>query len=445
MRLLPILPLVFLAVAAAASQDEPERRDYQYAEGRAFEVFATWSSEQGGDATAEQALRVAEAVAAQLAARTGLHLAPEGEQPARALINLYQRPKDLGQLRRSMGMEPEAGQPFMEAGGGVMHLAIQPALSNRTLSEVGLPSWTLRQIGRKAGSSWVERVAPGQLAGPASWAWEGLVLGAVQAALERSGQAQTASLDPSLGQEYSAVAALLEQGQQPQDLLALESQTAAGRGVRRVLAGALVAPQGQGLGEWLRSGGDPLAALEDPLGLLQAARASFVGKELEVAAYGTVERGWVQAALGNRSSRCWSREPVGREEYTLSGRLTLYAPLVKSNKKARPGGQVNLLLGRVGEEYISVVFNTITGVTVYRYEALTGEYRILVEQKSGAFVPANTPFEFRVQIGPKIGSIELNGRPITTFTTDGRDMTGQYGTGAQAGCGVALWTELRLE
>lgn len=445
MRLLPILPLLVLAVAAAASQDEPKTRDYQYAEGKAFEVFGNWASEQGGDATAEQAIRLADGVAQQLAERTGLSLASEGEAPARALINIYQRPKDLGQIRRSMGLEPEAGRSFMEQGGGVLHVAMQPALTNRTLNEIGLPAWMLRKIGQQAGRSWVERAAPGQLAGPSAWIWEGLVLGAVQAAMEQDGQAQSAVREATLGYELGVVENALSEGQSLRELLTLDLAGAAGRGARRILAGALVAPEGLGLGQWLSMGGDPLSSLENPASLLGLARASYTGKELEVPAYAALDQGWIQAALGTRSSRCWTREPAGREDYSLVGRVTLYAPLVKNNKKTRPGGQVNLLIGRVGEEYISVVFNTITGVTVFRYEALTGEFRVLVKQKNGTFVPANEPFEFKVSVGPKIGSVELNGKPIATFTTEGRDMTGQYGTGAQAGCGLALWSELRLE
>ncbi|MFT7679078.1 MAG: hypothetical protein ACI8QC_003077 [Planctomycetota bacterium] len=435
------------AAEASALQDAPsqdEARDYQFASGKSFEVYGNWRLEGTGDALAEQAVVFADRVAELLSARTGLQLAAEGEEAPLALINLYQRPKDLGQVRKGMGLEPDSGAPFCEPGGLTAHVAVQPAVANLLLRAQGIPPWVLCVIGEQAGHSWVERAAPGQWAGAAGWAWNGLVLNAVQTALLESGKALEPEHDPLLGWEGSQMQRQRDAGLGIAELLGLALEDGAGRATRRVLAKALAAPEGQSLGQVL-SQGDPLAQLADPSSLLDAQQASFVGWELNTPSIAPLDDGWLQSTRGGTSSRCWSVAPVGREKFKLTARVILYAPLMKPSKSVRPPGQTNLLLGRIGEDYISVTFNTISGLTVFNYQSLTGEYRVLVKQTGGLHVPTNVPFEFSVSIDKELGVVTLNGNQVATFSTSGRDMSGLYGMGAQAGCGTTHWLELKVE
>ena len=81
---------------------------------------------------------------------------------------------------------------------------------------------------------------------------------------------------------------------------------------------------------------------------------------------------------------------------------------------------------------------TISGLTVFHYQSLTGEYQVLLEQRSGVNIRSNVPFDFSVRIVQEIGVVTWNGHEVGTFSVKGRDMSGPWGIGTQALRGIGV-------
>lgn len=451
----PFTGLFALALACASpawSQEEaapaaqaPER-DYEFAEGELCEVFADWRSERNGDAIAKDVAAFADEVLKELVATESESAAAEFKEQGRLLINLYRRPKDLVMARTGMGIEEKGTAPFHLPGERAVYVAVRPTLTDVAFHELGTPGWVLRDVGEAAGLAWFDSISTDMRSSERGWIREGLLLNIVHEKLVARGWATAeVTADPTLGLELRALAA--SEGF-AEGLVRGALSDPAARAARWVLTAGLsdsgspaflVLPD-----DW--PGGDLSEGGAADQFLAQAA-AQVPAWMLETDSFlpfGPEPGRYMQVARGAKSSRCWYPEPAGKGNYSISGTLLPYAPSPRNVNQGRGAAQGNVLLGESGGDYISVAFNTFTGITVFQYLALTGEFRVLLKQSGGVNLTSGVPFEFNIEVGEEIAFIYIDGERVGTFTVKDRDMSGRYGLGAQMARGISIWSDIQL-
>lgn len=431
------------------SEDQDPNRKYEYAPGRRVEVFASWHSERTGNRIAASCGALADEVLDVVAQRFDLQ-APQAEgQPAKLLINLYRRPKEIKALLKSIGVEAKSVRTYHSPGIPEVHVAVQPGLTDVAYSKFGAPAWLQADVAEAAALAWVDWVAPGLRAGKQGRVLEGLVLTTIQTGLvERGLFCADPMASPSLNAEFLAMrSAWSQSGQNPRegDLAwwELPLDDPLGRGSRRLLAGAFFAAGPRASAELMEDW--DLGAVPDLLSLFAQVAATPVSWELEsglIARSG--EQMWLQTSRGNGSARCWFYEPAGSQNYAIEGTVAPYASLVREGKQGRTVAQANVMLGRRGQDFFMVGLGTSSGVVVFNYVHATGEYRKLLEQSNGVTISMGRPVDFRIVVRPGTSVVEIGGEPIGTFTTGNYDLSGQYGIGAQGQRGLAEWSNVRL-
>lgn len=149
----------------------------------------------------------------------------------------------------------------------------------------------------------------------------------------------------------------------------------------------------------------------------------------------TVGKEWAQIAFPANNAVAWRTEPVGRDEYAIEGRF-----------KILPGGrrQLNLLLGRNKDGFVSVAFTAGSGVTVFDYHARGRDnpWERLSSVKFDA-VKLGGWTRFRVEVVDDELRIMLDGQLAVAQSLRGRSMRGPWGLGAQASA-AGVWRDVRL-
>jgi len=150
----------------------------------------------------------------------------------------------------------------------------------------------------------------------------------------------------------------------------------------------------------------------------------------------TAGKNWTQIAFSSTNAVAWRAKPVGKDAYALKGKF-----------KILPGGreQLNLLLARSDDGFISIAFSAGYGVTVFEYHADHAEdkqWERLGKARCVA-LKLNRWIRFRVEVEEDELRITLGKKLVLTKRLRGRPMRGPWGLGAQAGS-AGMWRGVKL-
>jgi hypothetical protein len=143
---------------------------------------------------------------------------------------------------------------------------------------------------------------------------------------------------------------------------------------------------------------------------------------------------WTQIAFRDTNAIAWRTDAVGRDTYTLEGGFKI---LPNWNQ------QLNLLLGRNRDGFVSVAFVAGGRVTVFDYHAKENRWEGLGSAESD-LLAHDRWIDFRVEVRGDHVQVALEKTPIITVPLNGRLMRGPWGLGAQNGS-AGIWRNLRLK
>jgi len=434
-----LLPLL------VASQD-----DFSLSEGAHVHALCWFRMVRAGGALSEELRDAGEAAWAEAAAWTGQ---PEGPLEAPFLVNLYAKRREyVGAVEGTVSGAAEGSVAWGHWESRQVHVKIQPVLDERKYDALGLPHGTLRQAARE-----VARLAVIDAGGDPDlaprWFLEGLAGWSAQRGLE---SIERASNDLARCPHRSTAAAqaqeLLRAGRLPQ--------------LREVLLdapGPLTAAERMALHEVLfehlaedeawRARGPRLArgwkgeALLAELDIDALEAGFFTWLEAlrppwreELGSLGFHMDGLQQLTFKGESASCWATAPPPPPPYTIRGEFYLY--------KDREGmGQVNVMLGRLGEDYIMFAFNTQGGAVAFRYDSAmdAAGQPPFVEIQGKTLdppLPPRTwvPFAIHVDEDGQVSG-EVGDEDLMPFDTTGRRMDGAWGIGTFAGS-IGVWRDV---
>lgn len=149
----------------------------------------------------------------------------------------------------------------------------------------------------------------------------------------------------------------------------------------------------------------------------------------------TADNRWVQIAFPDKNAITWHTKSVEEDTYSLEGKLNIL--------QGRKHQQLNLLLGRNREGFVSVAFTAGVGVTVFQYHGTENRWERLGSAESDLLKPDQW-IRFRVDVGGDQLRVTLNKKPALTASLNGRSMLGPWGLGAQSGS-AGIWRRVRLK
>jgi hypothetical protein len=341
---------------------------------------------------------------------------------------------------------------------GAAYVLLQPQCSDDALRTLGLPLLTRRLIAHEAAH--LVRYAtipnhashPGWFAdGSASWVAEETL-----AALRRSPGVEE---DPFISTELGRVQDLLSTGKLPSARAIFLDETAELSFYERyALRGAFFRFLATGerreafhriLAELRRLGGGSdyeerlLSFVEEilghdgfaPLDRGFADHLRSIAPQWEEVLRSLEPEGddWIQLAFPDTNAIAWRTDPVGKDAYSITGEVEI-AP--------GPSQQLNLLLGRGDEGFVSIAFVAGYGVTVFRYDSAADRWNRLGDATvTSRQAGKRTRFRAAVR-GGELG-VEVGGRKVLEVPLGAREMGGPWGLGAQAGS-AGRWRAIRL-
>jgi hypothetical protein len=143
---------------------------------------------------------------------------------------------------------------------------------------------------------------------------------------------------------------------------------------------------------------------------------------------------WTQTAFPDVNAVAWRTTPVGKSAYTLSGALTIL-----------PGAaqQLNLLLARTPEGFVSIAFVAGFGVNVFDYHAKEERWQELGHAEVPTLL-AGRKIAFAVHVHDRRIDVTLDGKQVLSAATGDRPITGPWGLGAQARS-AGIWSSIQLK
>lgn len=439
------MSLALLLPLLAAPQD-----NITLSEGAHVHGLCWFRMVRAGQSLSEELRDVGEGAWAEVAAWTGQ---PEGPLEAPFLVNLYAKRREYASaVEGTVAGASEGTVAWGHWESRQVHVKVQPVLDERKYDELGLPQGTLRRAAREVARLAILDAAGAHDLAP-RWFTEGLSAWAAQrgmVAIERA--SDDLALCPLRSTAVVRVQGLARSGRLPllQDVL-LDDPGELTDPERRALHEVLFEHLAQddawrALGPRLARGlrGEALLA-ELELDSLEAGFLAWLEGQRapwrqELGELGLHAEGLQQLTLKGESARCWATTPPPPQPYTIQGEYLLY-------KNGEGVGQVNVMLGRLGEDYIMFTFNTRGGVVVFRYDSAmdaAGEPPFVEIQRRPLEtpLPARTwvPFSIHVneegQVSGVVGEHEL-----IPFDTTGRAMDGAWGIGTFAGS-IGIWRDV---
>lgn len=137
---------------------------------------------------------------------------------------------------------------------------------------------------------------------------------------------------------------------------------------------------------------------------------------------------WTQVAFDNTNAIAWTTADQPLAEYRLSGAVTIF-----------PGErtQMNLLLARSDDGFVSIGLTAGFGVTVFRYESASNRWTRLASAEVPA-LRAGESVRFEVHAAGGVLSVLIDGHP-TVEVESPVPLQGPWGVGAQSGS-VGQWS-----
>lgn len=404
------------------------------------------------DTIASEALKTAEAVwpvAAQL-------LAVDDSAPAEPLkIYLYRTVGAYERVAQELaGGRFRRNQAFSHWDSHSAHIVLQPLCSDEALAQIGLPSVTRRLIAHEATHLMRYATMPNFRSHP-DWLADGVATYVEQKVMQAGGWSQAPAEDPFAATMVSDAARQLASGALTAADILRDRLDAVDWRTRYALRWLLL--------DYLVQSSDSVPAImrtarrlgggDDYTSRLMTFVESTLGPETMAGiderfktyvnainpqwhevyrALDTRGSPWTQVAFPDTNAICWRTAPVGRDSYTLSGFF-----------KVLPGAgkQMNLLLGRNADGFVSVALVPESGITVFNYHAREDRWERLGHRDAAikmndwnAVEITVTPPGLKARVDDAELSVELNGR----------SMVGPWGLGTQAGT-AGQWRHVTLK
>jgi hypothetical protein len=433
--LLPLTPLVTLAVLLAPLQEAPVERV-----GAHIKVVSHLAKPELADealAAAEAAWPLAlEALGVKekkVDAPLELHLYPDA-----ASYEAAEQPLTGGKFKANLAFSHFASKST--------HIALQPPCSPEALAEFGLPTLTAYLVAREAShlASYVH--CENALDFP-EWFAEGMAIDVGTAALVGLGRMRAGEAEPLVARYAALCQQMVEKDELPEagKILAGESGNlefhARYSSSYRFYAflRAKHAKDMERIVKAIRTqeGGDGYRA-----GLMAELGRQWKGKELDklhkewVAAvkaakpewdevYRSLEsRGdaWVQRGFGDSFAIAFVPEGPKSVPFTVTGTVRVLPG---------EGTQMNFLLGRTPKGFLSVAMNFGHGVSVFRFESgAKEEWRNLATAESRT-MPIGKDVSFRLEANAAELVVFLDDQETLRAPLGGRSPVGPWGLGAQ--------------
>lgn len=438
--------LLFSAPAVCAGQKTTKTGEY-------FRVICHFEN----DKVAVEALKTAEMVWPEAAKLLGISdRAPE--KPAE--IHLFRTIKDYEKMDSELtGGKFQRNLAFSHWDTQASYILLQPDCSDETLKIVGLPVLTRRLTAHEA-THLVRYVSiPNHRAHP-RWLSDGVATWVEEKVMTNGRWSPGVEDDPDMSTMILQTIALIEKGDLPSvkyilrdriDDVDWQTRYALRWLLLRFLKNFVDRKTFRsimGEARRLRAGSDYSRRLnsfiEGALGreAMKTIDAKFkaylrsltpqwdeVYRSLE-----TAGRSWTQIAFPDKNAISWRTEPVGKDEYALEGKFKILP-----NRKQ----QLNLLLGRNHDGFVSVAFAAGSGVTIFNYHAKENRWEKLGSAKSDV-LQRERWMRFRAEVGNDQIRVTLNKKLILTVSLSGRSMRGPWGLGAQNGSAVK-WRKVGLK
>lgn len=439
-----MLALALALLSIFPSTDEVTRR------GEHFQLVCHFADEQA----AERALAAVEAVWPR--AEELYDLRPDDELGL-LTVHLYRDATAYERAEEGLtGGKFKRNLAFAHIETMSAHVALQPPLSDETLEALGVPAQTLRLLAHEAAH--LVRYAhmpncrshPGWLSdGTASWIDEKVLID-----LGLIGELEQ---DPSFSSNLLRVQQLLEKGKLPEAEEILLDQTDEleflerydvrwlffrfmlegkngknGKKFKKVLAEA----------RKLGGGADFTAKLfKKCLRSFNKQKLESIDKDLRKYV-GALEPGWDevyrslwfsdgtwrQAAFDSKNAIAWRRTPAGSKKYSVAGELTILPGRAQ---------QMNLLLGRSDQGFLSIAFTAGSGITLFEYLSETNDW-----QRRGyvecADVGSAEPFRFSATVEKNTVRLQVNDVVVVSGEMQTIPLDGPWGLGAQASS-AGIW------
>lgn len=145
---------------------------------------------------------------------------------------------------------------------------------------------------------------------------------------------------------------------------------------------------------------------------------------------------WTQIAFPELNAVAWRRAPMGEAPYEVRGELEILPCGTRVQ-------QMNVLLGRAEDGFVSVAFVAGWGVDVMRFRARDNRWEKLASAPS-KIVQARRRLPFRISVEGRRVSVRLDGTEVVAAEAKDHAMTGAWGLGVQAGC-AGFWRGIRAE
>jgi hypothetical protein len=145
---------------------------------------------------------------------------------------------------------------------------------------------------------------------------------------------------------------------------------------------------------------------------------------------------WTQTAFADANAVAWRTAPVGAEAYEVRGQLEI----LPGTGTAR---QMNVLLARGEDGFVSVAFLAGHGVDVFRYHRAEDRWEKLASASTKA-VQLWRRLPFRVAVDGSKLTVRVDGTELVCVEAPEHAMSGPWGLGVQAG-GAGVWRGIKVE
>lgn len=339
------------------------------------------------------------------------------------------------------------------------HISMQPACSNATLRQVGLPWLTRLMVAHESAHLFAYSLLPNATSHP-DWLSEGLATWIAERTLNKNKWSRNLVECPESSTSTERVRRMKQSGKLPsvEKILSGEplgsdmhddyavycslfrflrtepqqKRLAAILGeARRLGGGSSYAEQLRAFFEKTVGGSEGLAKFNADFATYVESRKTIwweATRSLDVQA-----KQWVQIAFADVNALAWRVQPVGKKSYSLHGSVEILSNSVQ---------QMNVLLGKNDAGFIMVAFTAGYGINVFHYRIAEEKWDMLAAAKASQVV-ANQAIPFKVSVrGDKV-RVVLDNKEIVSCNIGDKDMTGRWGLGAQAGS-AGIWRDVKI-
>lgn len=339
--------------------------------------------------------------------------------------------------------------------GGQAHVQVQPILCEERMGEIGLPMQTLRLIGHET-AHLVRNTLPNHPSHP-QWLTDATGQLVSEHTARTMGVAPDRATDPWISTQIHRLKNAATHGRLP----ALDMLLSDGHGdlnpseryAARWALGAWMQETGM-LGPILafarRTGGGSRYADQLRTHVLETARVQGIREPdahfrewilAHTAPWDEVLRSlavspddperWTQIAFPNSNAVAWTTAPQPRDRYTIRGTVRIL-----------PGErqQMNILLARSPDGFVSVALTAGWGVTVFHYTSSENRWTRLAAQETS--IRTGVPLGFSVHAADGHVQVEIDGNPVINVPSP-VSVAGPWGVGAQSGS-AGIWQGVDL-